>query len=102
MDKGVSRVILGTIAVRDPELVRQAARRLPGRIAVGIDAKDGKVAVEGWAITSELSALDLARRCQDAGVAAIVYTDVGARWRAQGAEICRRPRRSPGKPPFPS
>ena len=76
LDKGVSRVILGTIAVRDPELVRQAARRFPGRIAVGIDAKDGKVAVEGWAITSELSALDLARRCQDAGVAAIVYTDV--------------------------
>jgi phosphoribosylformimino-5-aminoimidazole carboxamide ribotide isomerase len=76
LDQGVSRVILGTIAVRDPELVRQAARRFPGRIAVGIDAKDGKVAVEGWAITSELSALDLARRCQDAGVAAIVYTDV--------------------------
>ena len=57
-------------------MVRQAARRFPGRIAVGIDAKDGKVAVEGWAVTSELSALDLARRCQDAGVAAIVYTDV--------------------------
>jgi phosphoribosylformimino-5-aminoimidazole carboxamide ribotide isomerase len=76
LDRGVSRVILGTIAVREPELVRQAARRFPGRIAIGIDAKDGKVAVEGWAITSELSALDLARRSQDAGVAAIIYTDV--------------------------
>jgi phosphoribosylformimino-5-aminoimidazole carboxamide ribotide isomerase len=76
LDKGVNRVILGTVAVRDPELVRQACRRFPGRIAVGIDAKGGKVAVEGWAITSELSALDLARRCQDAGVAAIIYTDI--------------------------
>ena len=76
LDKGVSRVILGTVAVRDPELVRQACRRFPGRIAVGIDAKGGKVAVEGWAITSELSALDLARRCEDAGVAAIIYTDI--------------------------
>jgi len=76
LQKGVSRVILGTIAVRDPELVQQAARRFPGRIAVGIDAKGGKVAVEGWAITSELSALELARRCQDAGIAAIIYTDV--------------------------
>jgi phosphoribosylformimino-5-aminoimidazole carboxamide ribotide isomerase len=76
LDKGVSRVILGTLAVRDPELVRQACRRFPGRIAVGIDAKDGKVAVEGWAISSELSAFDLARRCEDAGVAAIVYTDI--------------------------
>jgi phosphoribosylformimino-5-aminoimidazole carboxamide ribotide isomerase len=73
---GVSRVILGTSAVRNPDLVRQAARLFPGRIAVGIDAKDGKVAVEGWAVTSELSALDLARSCQDVGVAAIVYTDV--------------------------
>lgn len=76
LDKGVNRVILGTVAARDPELVRQACRRFPGRIAVGIDAKGGKVAVEGWAITSELSALDLARRCEDAGVAAIIYTDI--------------------------
>ena len=76
LDKGVNRVILGTVAVRDPDLVRQACRRFPGRIAVGIDAKGGKVAVEGWAITSELSALDLARRCEDAGVAAIIYTDI--------------------------
>ena len=76
LESGVTRVILGTIAVRNPDLVRQAARLFPGRIAVAIDAKDGKVAVEGWAVKSELAALDLARSCQDAGVAAIVYTDV--------------------------
>jgi phosphoribosylformimino-5-aminoimidazole carboxamide ribotide isomerase len=76
LDKGVSRVILGTSAVRNPDLVQQACRRFPGRIAVGIDAKDGKVAVEGWASTSELPVLELVRRCEDAGVAAIVYTDV--------------------------
>jgi phosphoribosylformimino-5-aminoimidazole carboxamide ribotide isomerase len=76
LDKGVSRVILGTSAVRNPDLVQQACRCFPGRIAVGIDAKDGKVAVEGWASTSELSVLELVRRCEDAGVAAIVYTDV--------------------------
>ncbi|NDV88409.1 1-(5-phosphoribosyl)-5-[(5-phosphoribosylamino)methylideneamino]imidazole-4-carboxamide isomerase [Aurantimonas aggregata] len=76
LDKGLSRVILGTVAVRDPELVRQAAKRFPGRIAVGIDAKGGKVAVEGWAETSQLTAVDLARQFEDAGVAAIIYTDV--------------------------
>jgi phosphoribosylformimino-5-aminoimidazole carboxamide ribotide isomerase len=73
---GITRVILGTVAVRDPELVRAAARRFPGRIAVGIDARDGRVAVEGWAEVSELSATDLARRFEDAGVAAIVFTDI--------------------------
>jgi phosphoribosylformimino-5-aminoimidazole carboxamide ribotide isomerase len=62
--------------VRDPELVRAACRRHPGRVAVGIDAKDGRVAVEGWAEVSELTALELARRFEDAGVAAIVYTDI--------------------------
>ncbi|MCE7028995.1 1-(5-phosphoribosyl)-5-[(5-phosphoribosylamino)methylideneamino]imidazole-4-carboxamide isomerase [Jiella avicenniae] len=76
LSKGLSRVILGTVAVRDPDLVRQAAARFPGRIAVGIDAKGGKVAVEGWAETSELTAIDLAKRFEDAGVAAIVYTDI--------------------------
>ncbi len=76
LEKGVSRIILGTAAVRDPALVHEACRRFPGRIAVGIDAKAGKVAVEGWARVSELSAAELAQRCQDAGVAAIVYTDV--------------------------
>ena len=74
--KGIRRVILGTIAVRDPALVREACRKFPGRVAVGIDAKGGKVAVEGWAETSELTAIDLARRFEDAGVAAIIYTDI--------------------------
>ena len=74
--KGIRRVILGTIAVRDPALVREACRAHPGRVAVGIDAKAGRVAVEGWAETSELTAIDLARRFEDAGVAAIIYTDI--------------------------
>ncbi len=76
LGKGVERVIIGTAAVRDPALVIEAARGHPGRIAVGLDARDGKVAVEGWATTSELTALDIARRFEDAGVAAIIYTDV--------------------------
>jgi phosphoribosylformimino-5-aminoimidazole carboxamide ribotide isomerase len=76
LDKGVARVIVGTAAVRDPALVKAAARAYPGRVAVGLDARDGKIAVEGWSKTSTLSALDVARRFEDAGVAAIVYTDV--------------------------
>jgi phosphoribosylformimino-5-aminoimidazole carboxamide ribotide isomerase len=76
LGRGIRRVILGTIAVRDPALVKQACRAYPGRIAVGIDAKGGKVAVEGWAETSELSAIELARRFEDAGVSAIIYTDI--------------------------
>jgi phosphoribosylformimino-5-aminoimidazole carboxamide ribotide isomerase len=76
LEKGVNRVIIGTAAVRNPELVKQAARMHPGRVAVGLDARDGKVAVEGWAATSELSALELAQRFENVGVAAIVYTDV--------------------------
>lgn len=76
LDKGIARVILGTIAVRDPDLVREACRAHPGRIAVGIDARGGKVAVEGWAETSELTTIELARRFEDAGVAAIIYTDI--------------------------
>ena len=75
--KGVRRVILGTVAVRDPDLVREACQKFPGRVAVGIDARDGKVAVEGWAEASELTAIDLARRFEDAGVAAIIFTDIG-------------------------
>lgn len=74
--RGIRRVILGTAAVREPALVREACRNFPGRVAVGIDARGGKVAVEGWAETSELTAVDLARRFEDAGVAAIVYTDI--------------------------
>jgi phosphoribosylformimino-5-aminoimidazole carboxamide ribotide isomerase len=74
--KGVDRVIIGTAAVRNPDLVKVAAKKFPGRVAVGLDARDGKVAVEGWAETSELTALAIARRFEDAGVAAIIYTDV--------------------------
>jgi len=74
--KGIDRVIIGTAAVRNPELVRAAARAHPGRIAVGIDARDGQVAVEGWAKNIETSAVDLGRKFEDAGVAAIIYTDI--------------------------
>lgn len=85
--KGVNRVIIGTAAVRNPELVRQAARMHPGRVAVGLDARDGKVAVEGWAATSELSVLELAQRFENAGVAAIVYTDVARDGMLQGLNL---------------
>ena len=74
--KGLSRVILGTVALRDPELVKTAAARFPGKVAVGIDARGGKVAVEGWAETSELDVIEMARRFEGAGVAAIVFTDI--------------------------
>jgi phosphoribosylformimino-5-aminoimidazole carboxamide ribotide isomerase len=76
LDKGIDRVIIGTAAVRDPELVKEAAKEFPGRVAVGLDARDGKVAVAGWAATSELSVHDTAKRFEDAGVAAIIYTDI--------------------------
>jgi phosphoribosylformimino-5-aminoimidazole carboxamide ribotide isomerase len=74
--KGIRRVILGTVALREPALVEQACRAFPGRIAVGIDAKGGRVAVQGWSETSVLSAVELARRFEDTGVAAIVFTDI--------------------------
>jgi phosphoribosylformimino-5-aminoimidazole carboxamide ribotide isomerase len=77
LEAGVRRVVLGSAAVQDPALVREACRAFPGRIAVGIDARDGHVAVEGWAQTSSLGALELGLRFEDAGVAAIVYTDIG-------------------------
>jgi phosphoribosylformimino-5-aminoimidazole carboxamide ribotide isomerase len=76
LDKGLARVILGTVAVRDPALVKEAAQKFPGQVAVGIDARGGKVAVEGWAETSELDVVELARRFEGAGVAAIIYTDI--------------------------
>ncbi|KQT48316.1 1-(5-phosphoribosyl)-5-[(5-phosphoribosylamino)methylideneamino] imidazole-4-carboxamide isomerase [Devosia sp. Leaf420] len=76
LDKGLARVILGTVAVRDPELVKEAAKKWPGQVAVGTDAKGGMVAVEGWAETSELSIVELAKRFEGAGVAAIIYTDI--------------------------
>jgi phosphoribosylformimino-5-aminoimidazole carboxamide ribotide isomerase len=74
--RGVARVIIGTAAVRDPALVKDAARRFPGRVAVGLDARDGKVAVEGWAETSQVTALEIGQRFEDAGVAAIIFTDI--------------------------
>ena len=76
LGKGLARVILGTVAVRDPDLVKEACREFPGKIAVGIDARGGKVAVEGWAEASELGAIELAKKFEGAGVAAIIYTDI--------------------------
>jgi phosphoribosylformimino-5-aminoimidazole carboxamide ribotide isomerase len=73
---GIDRVVLGTAALRDPDLVRHAAADHPGAVAVGIDARDGRVAVEGWAETTEIGAIELARRFEDCGIAAIIYTDI--------------------------
>ena len=87
LDKGVTRVIIGTAAVRDPALVKAAAKTFPGRIAVGLDARDGKVAVQGWAESSELKALDIAKRFEDAGVAAIIYTDIARDGMLQGLNL---------------
>ncbi len=84
LDKGIARVIIGTAAVRDPGFVREAAKAFPGQVAVGIDARDGFVAVEGWAETSTLAAADLGKRFEDAGVAAIVYTDIARDGMLQG------------------
>jgi phosphoribosylformimino-5-aminoimidazole carboxamide ribotide isomerase len=85
--KGLRRVILGTVAVRDPGLVRTAARAFPGQIVVGIDARKGMVAVEGWAETTDITALDLARKFEDAGVAAIIYTDIDRDGAMQGPNV---------------
>lgn len=87
LERGVSRVILGTAAVRDPSFVHEAARLHPGKIAVGIDAKDGRVAVQGWAEVSDMTALDLARRFEGAGVAAIIYTDISRDGLLKGINI---------------
>ena len=76
LGKGITRVIIGTAAVRDPALVKEAAKQFPGRVAVGLDARDGKVAVEGWAESSSITALEIAQRFEDAGVAAIIFTDI--------------------------
>jgi phosphoribosylformimino-5-aminoimidazole carboxamide ribotide isomerase len=84
---GITRVILGTAALKNPGLVKDAARAHPGKIAVGIDAKDGKVAVEGWAETSQLDVADLARRFEDAGVAAIIFTDIARDGMLQGVNV---------------
>ena len=87
LEAGIARIILGTAALKDPTLVREACRRHPGRIAVGVDARGGRVAVEGWAETSELTALDLALRFADAGVAALIFTDVDRDGLLAGANI---------------
>jgi len=76
LGKGITRVIIGTAAVRDPKLVKEAARKFPTQVAVGLDARDGKVAVEGWAESSEVTVLEIAQRFEDAGVAAIIFTDI--------------------------
>ena len=85
--KGVRRVIIGTAAVKDPDFVRQACRLYPGRVAVGIDAKNGRVATEGWAALSETTASDLGKRFEDAGVAAIIYTDISRDGALQGLNV---------------
>jgi len=87
LQAGVTRIILGTAAVNDPELVKSAAKTYPARIAVGIDARDGRVAVKGWAEQSTLSVLQLARRFEDAGVAAIIFTDIGRDGMMGGANV---------------
>jgi phosphoribosylformimino-5-aminoimidazole carboxamide ribotide isomerase len=84
---GVSRIILGTIAVRDPNLVREACKKFPGRIVVGIDARGGKVAVSGWVEESELKTEELAMQFEDAGVAAIIFTDIDRDGTGQGPNI---------------
>jgi phosphoribosylformimino-5-aminoimidazole carboxamide ribotide isomerase len=87
LKNGIARVILGTAALRNAELVKDAARAHPGRVAVGIDARDGKVAVEGWAQSSEITVLDLARRFEDAGVAAIIFTDIARDGMLEGVNV---------------
>ncbi|MBE9636587.1 1-(5-phosphoribosyl)-5-[(5-phosphoribosylamino)methylideneamino]imidazole-4-carboxamide isomerase [Salipiger mangrovisoli] len=87
LDKGLARVILGTVAVEKPELVREAARAFPGKVAVGIDARDGRVATKGWAEVTDVDAVDLARSFEDDGVAAIIYTDINRDGAMQGPNI---------------
>lgn len=87
LDAGIDRVILGTAAVKDPDLVVASCRAHPGRIAVGVDARGGRVAVEGWAETSDLEAVELARRFEDAGVAALIYTDIDRDGAMQGPNV---------------
>ena len=86
-EAGIARVILGTVALRNPDLVRRACKEFPGQVAVGIDAHDGLVAVECWAEVSEMKALDLALKFEDAGVAAIIYTDIGRDGAMQGPNV---------------
>ena len=87
MARGIARVILGTVAVKNPALVKEACRKFPGKIVVGIDARAGQVAVEGWAETSDMTALDLARKFEDAGATAIVFTDIDRDGLLQGVNV---------------
>ena len=87
LSKGLARVILGTVAVENPDLVRDAARAFPGQVAVGIDARDGRVATKGWATETDVMVTDLARSFEDAGVAAIIYTDINRDGAMQGPNI---------------
>ncbi|MGQ3488813.1 1-(5-phosphoribosyl)-5-[(5-phosphoribosylamino)methylideneamino]imidazole-4-carboxamide isomerase [Roseovarius pacificus] len=87
LSKGLARVILGTVAVENPDLVRQAAREFPGKVAVGIDARNGRVATKGWAEETNVLATDLARSFEDAGVAAIIYTDINRDGAMQGPNV---------------
>ena len=87
LDKGLQRVILGTIAVENPDLVREAAKAFPGHVAVGIDARNGRVATKGWAEETDVMVTDLARSFEDAGVAAIIYTDINRDGAMQGPNV---------------
>ena len=87
LDRGLARVILGTVAVRDPDLVLAACKAFPGQVALGIDAREGMVAVQGWAETTELEVVDLAKRFEDAGAAALIYTDIGRDGAMQGPNL---------------
>ncbi len=87
IEKGLARVILGTVAVENPDLVREAAREFPGKVAVGIDARNGRVATKGWAEETNVMVTDLARSFEDAGVAAIIYTDINRDGAMQGPNI---------------
>ncbi|WP_424985840.1 1-(5-phosphoribosyl)-5-[(5-phosphoribosylamino)methylideneamino]imidazole-4-carboxamide isomerase [Microbulbifer sp. S227A] len=87
IDKGLARVILGTVAVENPDLVREAARAFPGKVAVGIDARNGMVATKGWAEETDVEVTDLAKSFEDAGVAAIIYTDINRDGAMQGPNI---------------
>jgi phosphoribosylformimino-5-aminoimidazole carboxamide ribotide isomerase len=87
LDKGLARVILGTVAVEDPDLVRDAARAFPGQVAVGLDARDGRVATRGWATETDVMVTDLARQFEDAGIAAIIYTDINRDGAMKGPNV---------------
>ncbi len=87
LSKGLARVILGTVAVENPDLVRQAARAFPGQVAVGLDARNGMVATRGWAEETDMNAIDLARSFEDAGIAAIIYTDINRDGAMQGPNV---------------